>query len=130
MIISEGREILGKLGVEVNNSSVLSLLSDHGVRVDEDKRRAYLTDELIDGALASVLPSFKLYDIAGEGICEFEGYNIYFTPGSSAKNILDYDTGKIHKPTLLGYIKALFKERGTILSSELEVEMGKIAIEK
>ena len=34
-IITEAREVLGKLGVEIHNKFVLSLLADHGARSEE-----------------------------------------------------------------------------------------------
>ena len=39
-IISEARDLICKLGVEIHNDSVLSLLHDHGARIDKSKQRA------------------------------------------------------------------------------------------
>ena len=36
-IISEARDILHRLGVEINNKQVLSLLSDHGALVKKTR---------------------------------------------------------------------------------------------
>ena len=35
-IIAEAREVLCKLGVEIHNEPVLSMLADHGAKVDEE----------------------------------------------------------------------------------------------
>ncbi|MHC4571728.1 MAG: hypothetical protein ACYS0C_06600 [Planctomycetota bacterium] len=50
-IISEAREVLCKLGLEVHNEKVVSLLSDHGAHVDKEKHRVFLTEEIIDKSL-------------------------------------------------------------------------------
>ena len=52
-IIAEAREVLCKLGVEIHNQPVLSMLADHGAKVDEDTCYARLTEDIIDKALAS-----------------------------------------------------------------------------
>ena len=64
-IIAEARELICKLGVEIHNSAVLAMLSDHGAGVDAGKSRAYLTEAMIDQALKTVPRSFKLYDAVG-----------------------------------------------------------------
>lgn len=104
-IISEAREVLCKLGVEIHNENILSMLADHGAKVELEKCRVLLTDEVIDSALKTVPESFKLYDVLGNETHNFSGYNVYFTPGSAALNILDYKTGKIRKPTTVDYIR-------------------------
>ena len=52
-ILSEAREVLSKLGMEIHNPGVLALLGDHGAEVDSRKHRAS-AQELIDKALATV----------------------------------------------------------------------------
>lgn len=104
-IISEAREVLCKLGVEIHNQNILSMLQDHGAKVLIDRHRIFLTDKIVDRALETVPRSFKLYDVCGKGTHNFSEYNVYFTPGSAALNILDYDTKKIRKPTTTDYIK-------------------------
>ena len=103
-IISEARGVLSKLGVEIHNRDVLLMLQDHGAKVDTDKERAFLTDEVIDKALKTVPDSFKLYDVNGNETHDFSGNNVYFTPGSAAINILDHETGRIRKPNTSDYI--------------------------
>lgn len=103
-IISEARQVLCKLGVEIYNSEILSMLHDHGAKVNIDKKHVLLTDEIIDEALQRAPSSFKLYDVLGNETHDFAGYNVYFTPGSAALNILDYETNKIRRPTTNDYI--------------------------
>jgi trimethylamine--corrinoid protein Co-methyltransferase len=103
-IITEARNVLCKLGVEIHNKHILSLLHDYGAHVDINEERVLLTDAIIDRALETVPRSFKLYDVHGNETHDFSDYNIYFTPGSAALNILDYATKKIRKPRTVDYI--------------------------
>ncbi len=103
-IIQEARIILCKLGIEIHNKNILSLLSDYGAIVDLNSSKALYTNDLIDKALSTVPHSFKLYDVYGNETHNFKDDNIYFTPGSAAINILDPDTGKILKPDTSDYI--------------------------
>ena len=104
-IIAEARNILGKLGLEIHNDSVLTMLSDHGARVDAGKNHAFLTDEIIDRALETAPGSFKLYDALGRETHDLSGHNVYFTPGSAAITILDDETGAARPPTTGDYVK-------------------------
>jgi trimethylamine--corrinoid protein Co-methyltransferase len=104
-ILGEARSILGRLGVEINNEGILSLLSGHGARVDAEARRAWLTDEIIDRALASAPGSFALCDVLDEQTHDLSESNVHFTPGSAAISVLDEDTGAIRAPATNDYIR-------------------------
>jgi len=104
-IIAEAREILCKLGFEIHNKPVLAMLADHGAQVEEDNCNARLTQDLIDQALATVPHSFKLYDVLGNETHDFQGDNVYFTPGSTALNILDNRSGEFRRPSTADYIR-------------------------
>lgn len=103
-IISEARDVLAKLGVEVNNRHILSLLGDHGARIDAETNCAFLSGDVVDKALGSAPASFRLYDVLGNETHDFSGYNVHFTPGSAAINVLDYGTDEIRKPTTADYV--------------------------
>ena len=103
-IVAEARDLLAKLGVDIHNRAVLSLLSDHGAKVDAGKWNARIPADLIDRALATVPHSFKLFDVLGNETHDFRGDNVYFTPGSTALNILDGESGELRKPTTADYI--------------------------
>lgn len=103
-IIDEAIDILGTLGVEIHNKEILSLLSDHGCKVDMDRFHAALTEENIQKALETAPKSFKLYDVLGNETHDFAGHNIYYTPGSTALNILDYETGDMRKADTADFI--------------------------
>ncbi len=103
-IIAQARELLCTLGLQIHNNQTLSLLSDHGAKVDKHTDRVFLTDAIIDEALSTAPDSFKLYDVLGTQTHHFHADNVYFTPGSAALNILDYHTKQIRKPTTDDYV--------------------------
>jgi len=103
-IIDEAVNILGALGVEIHNKEILSLLSDHGCKVDMDRFHAALTEENIQKALETAPKSFKLYDVLGNETHNLAGHNVYYTPGSTALNILDYKTGDMRKADTADFI--------------------------
>ena len=104
-IVSEARDILCQIGVEINNPSVLQLLADHGARVNPEKAHVLLTNNIIDQALARAPGLFELYDISGNKTHEFSGNNVYFTPGSSALYFLEYDKNKPRRPDTVDYVR-------------------------
>ena len=104
-IIAEARGLLWKLGVEIHNREVVSLLSDHGATVDAEKWNVRIPGSVIDKALATVPRSFRLFDVHGSETHDFRGNNSYFTPGSTALNVLDGETGELRKPTTADYIQ-------------------------
>jgi trimethylamine--corrinoid protein Co-methyltransferase len=104
-IIAEARATLCRLGVEIHNEGILSLLSDHGARVIAETNRAYLTEEMIDDALWTVPGGFALYDVHGRRTHDLSGHNVYFTPGSAAINLLDNGSQDARPPITEDYIK-------------------------
>ena len=103
-IISEARQILCVLGVEIHNKGVLSLLSDYGARVNMKTYHVVFTQEVIEAALKTVPESFKLFDVMGNETHNFSKHRIHFTPGSAAINILDHRSQKIRKPSTKDYV--------------------------
>ncbi|MDH4209845.1 MAG: trimethylamine methyltransferase family protein [candidate division WOR-3 bacterium] len=103
-IISEARDVLCKLGIEIHNQVILSMLQEHGAKVDKSANHVFLTDGVIDTALKTTPGSFKLYDVLGNETHDMSGYNVYFTPGSAALNLLDGKTQKIRKPVTEDYV--------------------------
>lgn len=103
-ILAEACNVLCQLGIEIQNQALLSLLADHGARIDAVKSRAYFPGDLVERALATAPSAFKLFDIFGRETHHFSGDHFYFTPGSAAVNILDYDTQTIRQPKSKDYI--------------------------
>ncbi len=104
-IIAEGRELICKLGVEIHNDTVLSMLADHGAGVDRAKSHVYFTQDIIDQSLKSAPSYFRLFDSFGNEAVDLSGFNVNFTPGSAAINLLDSQTGNIRRPKSADYIK-------------------------
>jgi trimethylamine--corrinoid protein Co-methyltransferase len=104
-ILSEAREILCKVGIKIYHEEILSLLSDHGAAVDSNNKNVLFINDIIDNALQTVPSSFKLYDVLGNQTHDFSRNTVYFTPGSSALNILDHQTHQMRKPHTGDYIK-------------------------
>jgi len=104
-IISEARELLGKYGIKVENEEAMQLLGDAGAKIDRDKRKAYISQDLIDKCLKTVPSSIKVYNREGELALELEGDNVYFDPGSGGLRIYDYESGEIRPPLTADYIK-------------------------
>jgi trimethylamine--corrinoid protein Co-methyltransferase len=103
-MIDEAVNILCTLGVTIHNAEVLSILSDHGCQVDKDKSHATLTEESIDTALKTTPKSFKLYDVMGNETHNYAEFNVSFTPGSTALNILDYQSGQMRQAATCDFI--------------------------
>ncbi len=104
-IVSEATQILCTLGVALHNKGVLSMLADHGARVDREEYQVIFNQEIIEKALKSAPRSFKLFDVHGNETNDFSGHNVHFTPGSAALHILDYESKEIRKPTTTDYIQ-------------------------
>jgi len=104
-ILDEARGILQNLGVEIHNEKAVSLLGDHGADVDRPKGRVRLPGDLVDRALATVPSGFALYDSTGEQTHDLSGNRVYFTPGSSAINILDLESGVMRRPVTADYVR-------------------------
>jgi trimethylamine--corrinoid protein Co-methyltransferase len=108
-IISEARDILCNLGIKIYHKQLVSLLSDHGANIEKDQQNVRFTNDIIDKALKTVPSSFKLYDVSGKQTHDFSGYNVYYTPASSALNILDIDpehgTSQIRQPNTNDYVR-------------------------
>lgn len=104
-IIDEARQVLAELGVELPNEQLLAMLGDHGADVDLKKKHVRISGDLIDKALASTPSGFSLYDSLGQPAADYSGYNVHYTPGSTAINLLDGNTGHIRKPETSDYIR-------------------------
>jgi trimethylamine--corrinoid protein Co-methyltransferase len=102
-IVAEARDILTTLGVEIHNDGVVDMLSDKGAKVEGG--RVYLTNDLIDAALASAPGSITMHDVEGNVSHELADDLVSFTPGSAAINILDGATGTVRKPTTEDYVR-------------------------
>ena len=102
-IVSEAKILLCKLGIEIHNDKILSMLSDHGAEVDTKSRRVSLTPDILERSLATVPSKFSLYDVTGRETHHFSDNKVYFTPGSAAINVLDGATDRMRPPVTQDY---------------------------
>ncbi|MEW5702450.1 MAG: trimethylamine methyltransferase family protein [Candidatus Zixiibacteriota bacterium] len=104
-ILTEARGVLSTLGVEIQNPAILALLADHGARIDWSTGRAFLPGDLIDRSIKAAPNSFSLFDVIGNKVADLSGWNVYFTPGSTAINILDGQTKDVRRPVTADYVR-------------------------
>jgi len=104
-IVSEARDLICNLGVEIHNEAVLSLLADHGARIDKTSGRAFYTPDIIDKSLEAAPQAFKLFDSRGNEAVDLSDFNVNFTPGSAAINILDRGTDIARRPNSADYVR-------------------------
>ena len=104
-IIAEARDVLCTLGIEIHNRGVLEMLAGRGAKVKPLEWHVWLTEGIIDQALAAVPRSFRMFDVVGNETHNFEGDNVYFTPGSAAINILDSAGGSMRPPNTADYVR-------------------------
>jgi trimethylamine---corrinoid protein Co-methyltransferase len=103
-IISEAFDILWNLGVEIHNDRIVTMLADHGARVERTTHRVMIPGELIEKALATAPHGFTLHDVCGAPAVDLRGFNVHFTPGSAAINILDGSSQLIRRPNTADYV--------------------------
>lgn len=103
-IVAEAIGLLGSLGVEINNPRAVALLGEHGCRVAPDGRRVWFPEEVVRRAVRAAPRSFRLFDVAGRETHHFTEGAVYFTPGSTALNVLDYPSRQMRKPLTRDYV--------------------------
>jgi len=91
-IVAEAMEVLGKVGVLVDDEEALAVLSDGGARVDKKSRRAIIPDDLVWRCVRSAPSAISIFSRDGEPALRLEERNVHFDPGSSAIKILDSQT--------------------------------------
>lgn len=104
-ILTEARDLLREIGVEIHNAGVVDLLGSHGARIAADRQRVFLPPDLIDRALAAAPRCVRLYDTLGKLTHELAGHDVHFTPGSAAINILDAESSAIRPATTADYVR-------------------------
>ena len=97
-IVAEAIDVLGKVGVYVENPDALAVLGDGGARIDNAAQRAFLPEDLIWRCVRSAPSAVTVFSRQGEPALQLEGFNVYFDPGSAAIKILDSQTGRARAP--------------------------------
>ena len=102
-ILNEALDILGTLGVEIQNENAVALLADHGAEVD--RGRVTLPESLVRDAVTKAPSGFALYDVLGNQTHDLSGDNVHFTPGSSGITVLDSETGEMRTPVTDDFVR-------------------------
>lgn len=100
-VIDEAFEVLETVGVYVANEEARRLLGERGCRI---KERVYIPKSLVKECLRTTPSSIHVYDREGEPALSLEGDNVYFDPGSSVLQFLDYESMEVRKPTTRDYV--------------------------
>jgi len=91
-IVAEAMDVLGKVGVLVDDDEAMAVLGDGGARVDRTSRRAMIPEDLVRRCLQSAPSGISVFSRDGEPALRLEGWNVHFDPGSAAIKILDSQT--------------------------------------
>tara|TARA_Y100000310_G_scaffold342167_1_gene444071 strand:+ start:3338 stop:4795 length:1458 start_codon:yes stop_codon:yes gene_type:complete len=102
-IVSDAKQVLNDVGIEVESPRVKAMLYDRGALIDKVAGRKYdvanLPQEMVDRALSTVPSVINMYDRNGNLAAELGGNNTYFNPGSCAITYFDSRTGEHRTPT-------------------------------
>lgn len=93
-ILTEAKQILAELGIEVRGKQLRTRLLEHGLKTDS-AGRVLFPPAVVDRALASTPPEFTLYTREGEPYTELGGDRVHFVPGSSGLSVLDHRTNAV-----------------------------------
>jgi trimethylamine---corrinoid protein Co-methyltransferase len=91
-IVAEAMEVLGKVGVLIDDEEALAVLGDGGARVDKKSRRAMIPEDLVWRCVRSAPSAVSVFSRDGQPALALEGWNVHFDPGSAAIKILDSQT--------------------------------------
>jgi trimethylamine--corrinoid protein Co-methyltransferase len=102
-IFKEAKQILGTLGVFLENKEAEQLFQEQGV--EHKGQRYFLPADLIEKCLKSAPKEISLFDREGKNKLSLTGDNVHFDPGSAAIFFLDENTGQIREPLHKDFIK-------------------------
>ncbi|MDP7114424.1 MAG: trimethylamine methyltransferase family protein [Myxococcota bacterium] len=102
-LVAQASEVLGHVGVFVENDEALALLDGAGVRIDG--RRAYPDEATIRGALETAPSRIQVLDRNGAPALDLGGDRVHFDPGSAALWVLDPESRRRRLPTVRDCIR-------------------------
>ena len=94
-IVDEAYQLLETRGVNLNHDLLLSRLADLGCRADPQKKRVWITPDLVQKSLATCPREVRLWNVAGDAYSALAGDAVHFTPGSAAIKVPDNATGGV-----------------------------------
>lgn len=95
-IVEEAIQSLKEIGLLVKNEEAKALLHGAGARIDGE--RVYFPETLVEQALRTAPHQVILQDRYGNPVMDLSGDHIYFTPGSTAPQILDSESNTVREP--------------------------------
>ncbi len=101
-IVDEAKRVLAEHGFEIRGSEMRRRLVAAGCPERADGRILFPRD-IVEAAIASAPPSFRLFDRAGEERADIGGDRVHFIPGSSGLKMLDHRTGEARQATSLDF---------------------------
>ncbi|MCP5094739.1 MAG: hypothetical protein GY943_04220 [Chloroflexi bacterium] len=104
-IITEAKQILVEIGIEVRGKALQQRLLDAGLKIDPATGRTLFAPEIIDKAISTVPLTFILYNRAGIPHATIGKNHIHFVPGSSALKLLDHRTGQTRSATTTDFVE-------------------------
>ena len=104
LVLDEALRILAEVGVKVAGQGMRERLFGAGFPVDEATGRILFPPDKVRAAIATVPPSFMLYDRDGEPYAEFGVGVSHFSPGSSGLNILDHRSGQHREASTADFV--------------------------
>lgn len=96
VIVDEAMQILGKVGIYVENAEAKDLVASHGGSI-ANNGRVLIPEALARKAISSAPESVTLYGRNGKPVT-VGGMNVNFDPGSAAIYVLDSETRQIRQP--------------------------------
>lgn len=100
-VIDEAFQILETIGVYVANEEARRLLRQRGCGIEE---RLYIPRSLVEECLRNTPSAIHVFDRDGEEALDLEGDNVYFDPGSSVLQFLDYEKMEVRKPLTQDFV--------------------------
>ena len=97
-VVAQAMEVLGHVGVFVENDEALALLDGAGIRIEG--QRAYPDEAAIRGAVETAPRRIQVADRNGAPALDLGDDRVHFDPGSAALYILDPETRRRRLPTV------------------------------
>lgn len=103
-IVDEAKRLLDEVGMEIRGPRMRERLLEQGLPTRPDGRVRFPPD-VVERAIASAPPSFKLYDRDGIERADLGGDRVHYVPGSSGLRVLDHRTGEARLATTTDFVE-------------------------
>src|SRR5262245_24581822 len=103
-IVDEAKRLLDEVGMEIRGAKLRARLLEAGLPTTPDGRVRFPRD-VVEQAIATAPPSFKLYDRDGTEHADLGGDRVHFVPGSSGLRVLDHRTGEVRLANTTDFVE-------------------------